>query len=297
MFYRLNYCRDLLELFFATDENLEYEFKEEFDQHGDVLRVANLTFIDRPPLGNGSYGVVRLAKRQLQKKEGDHKPSLFPKPVVPSSPFKPPQASRQQAESDSDGREERHKPLSRSASEPAGSRVFSGGLLGSSPRSPAVAGHLGFRNPSPFHSDNKHSDEDDSETLVAVKIFRKSILNKMRTMERNKETRKVQVKTALMKVEREIAIMKKLNHPNLIQLYDVLDSPESDILYMVLEYMPLGEILTYQNDGTFRRKEPEVGNPLIPGVVNGYFTEKMAALFFVDIMHGLAYLHDNRIIQ
>jgi [calcium/calmodulin-dependent protein kinase] kinase len=144
---------------------------------------------------------------------------------------------------------------------------------------------------------DKYTPDEEGEELVAVKIFRKSILKKMRTMERNKETRKVQIKTALMKVEREIAIMKKLCHPNLTMLYDVLDSPESDMLYMVLEYCPLGEILTYQNDGTFRRKEPKDGKEQIPGVVNGHFDEEQSALFFVDILHGLAYLHDNCIIH
>lgn len=107
----------------------------------------------------------------------------------------------------------------------------------------------------------------------------------------------MQVKTALMKVEREIAIMKKLGHPNLVQLFDVLDSPESDMLYMVLEYMPLGEILTYQNDGTFRRKEPKDATKALPGIVDGHFDEESSALYFVDILHGLAYLHENRIIH
>jgi serine/threonine protein kinase len=230
--------------------------------------------------------------------------------------------------------------------------------------------------------ENDSEDEKSNSDLVAVKIFHKSFLNRQRTMERNATTRKMQIKTALMKVEREIALMKKLSHPNVVAFYDVIDSPDSDILYMVIEYMPLGEILTYQNDGTFRRVEPKPrrqveelrrhqgrerrkgknrkhGNshgclpskkrdssrhdakagrdkgedesmlspsvpqgflaafsssrdqsyssddsdedlpqsPGIQGIVDGHFDEEHAALYFVDVMHGLAYLHSHNIVH
>ena len=36
----------------------------------------------------------------------------------------------------------------------------------------------------------------------------------------------------LQKVYREIAIMKKLDHPNVVKLIEVLDDPEDDNLYM-----------------------------------------------------------------
>ena len=36
----------------------------------------------------------------------------------------------------------------------------------------------------------------------------------------------------LQKVHREIAIMKKLDHPNVVKLVEVLDDPEDDNLYM-----------------------------------------------------------------
>jgi [calcium/calmodulin-dependent protein kinase] kinase len=113
-------------------------------------------------------------------------------------------------------------------------------------------------------------------------------------MERDKETRKMKVHTALEQVEREIALMKKMHHPNLVSLYEVIDSPESDILYMVIEFMPLGEIMTYQDDGTFRRSNSNVTGY---NAKLGHFDEAAAALFFVDILHGLAYLHQHRVIH
>jgi serine/threonine protein kinase len=39
-------------------------------------------------------------------------------------------------------------------------------------------------------------------------------------------------KDALEDVKREIAIMKKLNHPNVIKLHEVIENPEIDKLYM-----------------------------------------------------------------
>ncbi|KAH0538733.1 hypothetical protein FGG08_004685 [Glutinoglossum americanum] len=44
-------------------------------------------------------------------------------------------------------------------------------------------------------------------------------------------------------IREEIAIMKKLNHNNLVQLIEVLDDPEEDSLYMVLEMCKKGVIM------------------------------------------------------
>ena len=48
---------------------------------------------------------------------------------------------------------------------------------------------------------------------------------------------------ALFLIREEIAIMKKLNHPNLVQLIEVLDDPEDDSLYMVLEMCKKGVVM------------------------------------------------------
>lgn len=44
-------------------------------------------------------------------------------------------------------------------------------------------------------------------------------------------------------MEREFAIMKKISHPNLVKLIDVIDDPDEDRLYMVLEYVENGQIM------------------------------------------------------
>lgn len=47
-------------------------------------------------------------------------------------------------------------------------------------------------------------------------------------------------KDALENVKKEIAIMKKLNHPNLIKLYEVISNPDQDKIYLVIEFAEKG---------------------------------------------------------
>ena len=115
--------------------------------------------------------------------------------------------------------------------------------------------------------------------LVAVKIIQKSILNQCRSMERD-DQHQLQVHTALENLECEIAVMKMIQHPNLVSLHEVIDIPDSDRLYMVIDYLPLGEIMTHQ-EGTniFRRRPRKDDEPPLEGVTaDGHFDEYHAAL-------------------
>lgn len=55
--------------------------------------------------------------------------------------------------------------------------------------------------------------------------------------------RATETNDALHFIREEIAIMKKLYHPNLVQLYEVLDDPEEDSIYMVLEMCRKGVVM------------------------------------------------------
>ncbi len=84
----------------------------------------------------------------------------------------------------------------------------------------------------------------------------------------------------LQKILREIAIMKKIRHPHTVQLAEVLDDPESEKLYLVLEYVDGGCVLSE------RDREALVKFPL-----------NKARSYFRDVVTGLEYLHSQNIIH
>lgn len=78
-------------------------------------------------------------------------------------------------------------------------------------------------------------------------------------------------------IQRELAILKLVNHHNIVRLYDLFDTPEK--LYFVLEYMPGGALYEVLK-------------------VKGFeLSEERASLIIKDILHGLAYLHSKGIVH
>ena len=73
----------------------------------------------------------------------------------------------------------------------------------------------------------------------------------------------------LEKIYREIALLKKLDHPNVVKLIEVLDDPNEDTLYMVFELMSGGESLPIPAD-----------KPL---------DEQTSRTYFRDALQGLDY--------
>jgi [calcium/calmodulin-dependent protein kinase] kinase len=83
---------------------------------------------------------------------------------------------------------------------------------------------------------------------------------------------------ALELIREEIAIMKKLHHPNVVSLIEVLDDPTEDSLYMVLEMCKKGVVMRVGLD--------EKADPYSP--------EKCRHLFR-DMILGLEYRKDLEI--
>ncbi|XP_052834038.1 calcium/calmodulin-dependent protein kinase kinase 1-like [Octopus bimaculoides] len=73
----------------------------------------------------------------------------------------------------------------------------------------------------------------------------------------------------LEQVYREIAILKKLDHPNVVRLVEVLDDPDEDNLYVVFELLERGEVVSIPTD-----------TPL---------SQEQAWQYFRDIVLGIEY--------
>lgn len=73
------------------------------------------------------------------------------------------------------------------------------------------------------------------------------------------------------KVRREIAILKKCRHPNVVRLIEVIDDPASKKVYLVLEYVELGEIAWRKlgPSGVLRRERNRLKNELTGGCNEG----------------------------
>uniref|UniRef100_A0A0N4Z5Z6 Serine/threonine-protein kinase par-1 n=1 Tax=Parastrongyloides trichosuri TaxID=131310 RepID=A0A0N4Z5Z6_PARTI len=95
---------------------------------------------------------------------------------------------------------------------------------------------------------------------VAIKIIDKSSMNS----------------TSIQKLYREVKIMKQLDHPNIVKLYQVMETETT--LYLVMEFASGGEVFDYL-------------------VAHGRMKEKEARAKFRQIVSAVQYLHSKNIIH
>ncbi|XP_035379983.1 MAP/microtubule affinity-regulating kinase 3 isoform X5 [Electrophorus electricus] len=95
---------------------------------------------------------------------------------------------------------------------------------------------------------------------VAIKIIDKTQLNP----------------TSLQKLFREVRIMKILNHPNIVKLFEVIETEKT--LYLVMEYASGGEVFDYL-------------------VAHGRMKEKEARTKFRQIVSAVQYCHQKHIVH
>ncbi|XP_066519712.1 MAP/microtubule affinity-regulating kinase 4 isoform X2 [Hoplias malabaricus] len=95
---------------------------------------------------------------------------------------------------------------------------------------------------------------------VAIKIIDKTQLNP----------------TSLQKLFREVRIMKSLNHPNIVQLFEVIETEKT--LYLIMEYASGGEVFDYL-------------------VAHGRMKEKEARGKFRQIVSAVHYCHQKNIVH
>ncbi|TBU62722.1 kinase-like domain-containing protein [Dichomitus squalens] len=128
---------------------------------------------------------------------------------------------------------------------------------------------------------------DEKNKKVAVKVVRrKNKSDRLKKLRRNDNLPRYphlpladQLGSTEHKIRKEIAIMKKLSHPHVVRLLEVIDDPLTDKIYMVMEYLGGGEIKwRTANDNPLLRVDQ---------------TRRICR----DVILGLEYLHYQGIIH
>ncbi|CAM9887137.1 unnamed protein product, partial [Ectocarpus sp. 8 AP-2014] len=118
--------------------------------------------------------------------------------------------------------------------------------------------------------------EKTSNTLYAVKIMNKDFLKKRQV---GKE------ETFMDSIKREIAIMKKVHHPNVLRLYEVMDDPKVNKLYLVLEYCKKGDLMNILNGDT-RTVTCDPMNDTDVWYIMRQIVQGLSFLHLQNIVHG-----------
>ena len=129
---------------------------------------------------------------------------------------------------------------------------------------------------------------DQNHETVAVKVMDKGELRKKSKQLGKPAMKRPGAKPAAdagpsvsEQILREIATMKRVQHPNCVRLFEVIDDALGDRMFLIMEFLDGGEVLTKKN-------LPEGADSL---------AEEHALEIFRDLLDGLEYLHGNGILH
>lgn len=127
----------------------------------------------------------------------------------------------------------------------------------------------------------------------AMKCFRRDVVRRERWWDEHAGS----YRSALSLISEEIALMRRLRHPNVIEYLGVVDDPARDRLWVAMEYLEGGALL----GGTLKRSIDVAATaaPLCEdiGVRWVALDEACARLVLRDVVCGLAYLHARGVVH
>jgi len=140
----------------------------------------------------------------------------------------------------------------------------------------------------------------------AMKIIDKKVLKNKKIFKQDNDGNVI-VTNLLKDALKEIAILKKLDHPNIIKLYEILHNYQKQKIYLILEYADYGDIVDYDEESEIfsinkhmeeRYAQDKLGYNQKNGIDNKiYYEEDDIRHFCKHILLGLDYLHKNGIIH
>ena len=136
--------------------------------------------------------------------------------------------------------------------------------------------------------------EKNNQKYAMKVINRKKLMSQKKGFGFKLNDDKVTIDNSLEDAMREIAILKKCNHKNIIKLYEILHDNKKNKLYLILEYVQNGTIMIYNEDeDTFQINEHFYKN----NDPNSDYTEDEIRKIIRQIILGIDYLHNNGVIH
>lgn len=112
----------------------------------------------------------------------------------------------------------------------------------------------------------KLAKDERTDEYFAIKIYNKTLLKKKRLGLKHRNEYE--------NIRKEIQILKRLHHKNIVSLYEVINDENDDYIYLIMEYVSGGSLMQQQE-----------------------LTEDDLKMYFLDIIEGLEFLHKNKVIH
>lgn len=120
-------------------------------------------------------------------------------------------------------------------------------------------------------------ERDNPSKKVAIKIINKSLTKNLIGQKKKG--------ASLAEVQKEVAIMKKLRHKNIVPLQAVVDDPDAEKMYLIMDHIGGGTLL---HDETNPEKIAE-------GIIYKSLPEPMVVKYLRQLVDGIRYLHKHHI--
>ena len=136
----------------------------------------------------------------------------------------------------------------------------------------------------------------------ALKIVNKKVLNQKKEFKKDDEGKLVK-STPLEGILKEIAILKKVNHQNLVRLYEIMHNKKKGKIYLVLEYCEHGDLMTFNEETStftvnkFIYENYTKNKDNKDEIEKFYYSESQIRRFVRQIIKGINYLHRIGIVH
>ena len=122
------------------------------------------------------------------------------------------------------------------------------------------------------HSTVRLAKHKNTNELFAVKIMNRKLI------EQN-----------ALDIQGEISIMKSLQHPNILRLYDVIDDPKVNKVYLITEFCQQGDLMTLIQASDLKELQSIIKTDIS--------SDDVLRRICCEITNGLHFLHQNNIVH